>query len=72
MIDVGINRVPASEKGATRLIGDVAFDEVLRHAGAITPVLGRRRPDDHRLPLRNTLVAAHRLNNIPSIPPGFA
>ena len=40
VIDVGINRVPAPEKGEgkTRLAGDVAFDEVAQVAGAITPV----------------------------------
>ena len=50
VIDVGINRVPAPERGEgkTRLVGDVAFAEASavaarHHAGA-----GRRRPDDHR------------------------
>jgi hypothetical protein len=49
VIDVGINRVAAPEKGEgkTRLVGDVDFAERLRrgrhHAGA-----GRRRADDHR------------------------
>ena len=50
VIDVGINRVPAPEKGEgkTRLVGDVAYrrgreDRRRHHAGA-----GRRRPDDHR------------------------
>ncbi len=52
VIDVGINRIPAPERGEgkTRLVGDVDFDEAVQrrrrdHAGA-----GRRRPDDHRLP----------------------
>src|SRR5690606_16530160 len=42
VIDVGINRVPAPEKGEgkTRLCGDVAFDQAAGHAGAITPVPG--------------------------------
>src|SRR3954462_649939 len=39
VIDVGINRLPG-EGGKTRLIGDVAFDEALNVAGAITPVPG--------------------------------
>src|ERR1700727_2832514 len=39
VIDVGINRLPAAD-GKTRLVGDVAFDEALKVAGAITPVPG--------------------------------
>jgi len=72
VIDVGINRIPAPEKGtgATRLIGDVAFDEVSRHAGAITPVPGGVGPMTIACLLRNTLVAACRLNRVP-VPPDF-
>ena len=42
VIDVGINRIPAPErgKGKMRLVGDVDFDEVKRKAKAITPVPG--------------------------------
>jgi len=39
VIDVGINRLPAGD-GKTRLVGDVAFQEALNVAGAITPVPG--------------------------------
>jgi methylenetetrahydrofolate dehydrogenase (NADP+)/methenyltetrahydrofolate cyclohydrolase len=39
VIDVGINRIPTAD-GKTRLVGDVAFDEVLRVAGHLTPVPG--------------------------------
>ena len=39
IIDVGINRVP-SENGKTKLVGDVAYDECAKVAGAITPVPG--------------------------------
>lgn len=39
VIDVGINRIPLAD-GKTRLVGDVAFDEALGVAGAITPVPG--------------------------------
>jgi methylenetetrahydrofolate dehydrogenase (NADP+)/methenyltetrahydrofolate cyclohydrolase len=39
VIDVGINRV-AGDGGKSRIVGDVAFDEVLKVAGAITPVPG--------------------------------
>ncbi len=42
VIDVGINRVPAPEKGegGTKIIGDVAYDECAEVAGSITPVPG--------------------------------
>src|SRR3546814_4724767 len=42
VIDVGINRIPAPEKGEgkTRLVGDVDFAEASKVAGAITPVPG--------------------------------
>src|SRR3954447_2329630 len=39
VIDVGINRI-SGDDGKTRLLGDVAFDEALQVAGAITPVPG--------------------------------
>src|SRR3954467_15910438 len=39
VIDVGINRL-SSPDGKTRLVGDVAFEEALTVAGAITPVPG--------------------------------
>jgi methylenetetrahydrofolate dehydrogenase (NADP+)/methenyltetrahydrofolate cyclohydrolase len=59
VIDVGINRVP-TEDGKGRLVGDVAFDEALDIAGAITPVPGGVGPMTIACLLRNTLVAAHR------------
>jgi len=39
VIDVGINRVPAPERGEgkSRLVGDVAFEECVKVAGVITP-----------------------------------
>jgi methylenetetrahydrofolate dehydrogenase (NADP+)/methenyltetrahydrofolate cyclohydrolase len=41
VIDVGINRVDdATKKRGYRLVGDVAFDEAVEVAGAITPVPG--------------------------------
>ncbi|MCB2077854.1 MAG: bifunctional methylenetetrahydrofolate dehydrogenase/methenyltetrahydrofolate cyclohydrolase [Novosphingobium sp.] len=42
VIDVGINRVPAPEKGegGTKIVGDVAYDECAEVAGSITPVPG--------------------------------
>ncbi|RMD88571.1 MAG: bifunctional methylenetetrahydrofolate dehydrogenase/methenyltetrahydrofolate cyclohydrolase FolD [Alphaproteobacteria bacterium] len=62
VIDVGINRVPAPEKGEgkTRLVGDVAFDEALAVAGAITPVPGGVGPMTIATLLDNTLIAACR------------
>jgi 5,10-methylene-tetrahydrofolate dehydrogenase/methenyl tetrahydrofolate cyclohydrolase len=59
VIDVGINRVedPSKEKGY-RLTGDVAFDEALEVAGAITPVPGGVGPMTIAMLLKNTLRAA--------------
>ncbi len=67
VIDVGINRVPAPERGEgkTRLVGDVAFDEAMAVAGAITPVPGGVGPMTIACLLRNTLVAAHRRAGLP-------
>ncbi|MBN9584052.1 MAG: bifunctional methylenetetrahydrofolate dehydrogenase/methenyltetrahydrofolate cyclohydrolase FolD [Afipia sp.] len=39
VIDVGINRIPGAD-GKSRLVGDVAYQEALEIAGAITPVPG--------------------------------
>jgi len=64
VIDVGINRVPAEEEGKMRLVGDVEFDEAVKHAGAITPVPGGVGPMTIACLLRNTLVAACRQNGI--------
>ena len=59
IIDVGINRLP-TEDGKGRLVGDVAFDEATKVAGAITPVPGGVGPMTIAMLMRNTLVAAHR------------
>jgi len=64
VIDVGINRIDAGE-GKTRLVGDVAFDEAVDVAGAITPVPGGVGPMTIAVLLRNTLVAAHRNAGVP-------
>jgi methylenetetrahydrofolate dehydrogenase (NADP+)/methenyltetrahydrofolate cyclohydrolase len=65
VIDVGINRVddPASERGY-RLVGDVDFDDVVKKAGAITPVPGGVGPMTIAMLTANT-VKACRLMNIP-------
>jgi methylenetetrahydrofolate dehydrogenase (NADP+)/methenyltetrahydrofolate cyclohydrolase len=63
VIDVGINRIAAEGLNAsgqpkTRLVGDVAFDEALDVAGAITPVPGGVGPMTIALLMSNTLRAA--------------
>lgn len=58
VIDVGINRVPASDPGKTRLVGDVAFAEVAGVAGSISPVPGGVGPMTIACLLHNTLEAA--------------
>ncbi len=58
VIDVGINRVPASEEGKTRLVGDVAYGECADVAGAITPVPGGVGPMTIACLLHNNLQAA--------------
>lgn len=62
VIDVGMNRVPAPEKGPgkTRLVGDVAFAEAAAVAGAITPVPGGVGPMTIAMLMANTLIAACR------------
>ena len=71
VIDVGINRVEAPEKGLkedgtpkTKLVGDVEFAGAAEVAGAITPVPGGVGPMTIACLLRNTLVAACRQNSI--------
>ncbi|MEJ8476137.1 bifunctional methylenetetrahydrofolate dehydrogenase/methenyltetrahydrofolate cyclohydrolase FolD [Roseibium algae] len=62
VIDVGINRISAPERGEgkTRLVGDVAFQEAVGHAGAITPVPGGVGPMTIAMLMANTLTAARR------------
>jgi len=64
VIDVGINRVPASEPGKTRLVGDVDFASASEVAGAITPVPGGVGPMTIACLIRNTLVSAARREGI--------
>jgi methylenetetrahydrofolate dehydrogenase (NADP+)/methenyltetrahydrofolate cyclohydrolase len=59
VIDVGINRIPTDD-GKGRLVGDVAYDEAVEVAGAITPVPGGVGPMTIAMLMRNTLGAAHR------------
>jgi len=67
VIDVGINRVPAPEKGEgkTKLVGDVAFAEAVTVAGAITPVPGAVGPMTIACLLANTLRAACMIHGLP-------
>jgi len=67
VIDVGINRVPAPEKGEgrTRLVGDVDFAAAREVAGAITPVPGGVGPMTIACLLANTLTACCRAHDLP-------
>ena len=60
VIDVGINRIPAPEKGEgkTRLVGDADFESCKETAGHITPVPGGVGPMTIACLLRNTVLAA--------------
>jgi methylenetetrahydrofolate dehydrogenase (NADP+) / methenyltetrahydrofolate cyclohydrolase len=62
VIDVGINRIAAPERGEgkTRLVGDVAFEQAAQIAGVITPVPGGVGPMTIAMLMANTLTAACR------------
>lgn len=62
VIDVGINRIPAPERGEgkSRLVGDVAYDECAKVAGVITPVPGGVGPMTIAMLMANTVIAAYR------------
>ena len=62
VIDVGINRVPAPERGdgKTRLAGDVDFAGAMGVAAAVTPVPGGVGPMTIAMLMSNTLTAARR------------
>ena len=65
VIDVGINRLPG-DGGKTRLVGDVAYGEAVRVAGAITPVPGGVGPMTIACLLANTVRAASLANDLPA------
>jgi methylenetetrahydrofolate dehydrogenase (NADP+)/methenyltetrahydrofolate cyclohydrolase len=67
VIDVGINRIPAPDKGEgkTRLVGDVAYAEAAAVASAITPVPGGVGPMTIALLMANTVTAAHLREGLP-------
>ncbi|MQY43845.1 bifunctional methylenetetrahydrofolate dehydrogenase/methenyltetrahydrofolate cyclohydrolase FolD [Epibacterium sp. SM1969] len=66
VIDVGINRIDAPEKGAgkTRLVGDVHFASAAEVAGAITPVPGGVGPMTIACLLANTVTACCRAHDL--------
>ncbi|WP_039017256.1 bifunctional methylenetetrahydrofolate dehydrogenase/methenyltetrahydrofolate cyclohydrolase FolD [Halocynthiibacter namhaensis] len=66
VIDVGINRIPAPEKGEGkhRLVGDADFATCSERAGAITPVPGGVGPMTIACLLANTLTACCRANGL--------
>ena len=69
VIDVGINRVDAPDKGEgkTRLVGDVEFAAASAHAAHITPVPGGVGPMTIACLLKNTLTAFCRQNGFDEI-----
>ena len=66
VIDVGINRIAAPEKGEgkTRLVGDVDFASASAVAGAVTPVPGGVGPMTIACLLANTITACCRANGL--------
>jgi len=71
VIDVGINRIPAPEKGEgkTRIVGDVEFEAAASVAGAITPVPGGVGPMTIAMLMANALTATMR--SLGQEPPRF-
>ena len=67
IIDVGINRLDAPERGEgkTRLVGDVDFDSCAKVAGAITPVPGGVGPMSIACLLAHTVTARCRAHDLP-------
>ena len=66
VIDVGINRIPAPEKGEGkhRLVGDCHFESCAEVAGAITPVPGGVGPMTIACLLANTVTACCRAHGL--------
>jgi methylenetetrahydrofolate dehydrogenase (NADP+)/methenyltetrahydrofolate cyclohydrolase len=65
VIDVGINSIEdPSKKSGTRLVGDVAFDEVKTKASMITPVPGGVGPMTIAMLMVNTVNAARLQNGL--------
>lgn len=66
VIDVGINRLPPGPDGNSRLVGDVAYDEAMAVAGAVTPVPGGVGQMTVACLLVNTLRAACAIRGLPA------
>jgi len=71
VIDVGVNRIPAPERGLndqgevkTRLVGDVDYDAAAKVAGSITPVPGGVGPMTIAVLLASTVKACCRIHGI--------
>jgi methylenetetrahydrofolate dehydrogenase (NADP+)/methenyltetrahydrofolate cyclohydrolase len=66
VIDVGINRVPAPDKGEgkTRIVGDVDYTSAMPVAGWITPVPGGVGPMTIACLLANTVTTASLVNGL--------
>lgn len=60
VIDVGVNEVGRTADGKRKLVGDVAFDEVVQVASAITPVPGGVGPMTITMLMKNTVKAARK------------
>ena len=73
IIDVGINRLDAPEKGPgkTKLVGDVDYNGAIKNASSITPVPGGFGPMTIACLLLNTLIATCEQNNIEFSKLGF-
>ena len=65
VIDVGINRIAGAD-GKAVIVGDVAYAEAAKVAGALTPVPGGVGPMTIACLLLNTLRAAHTQNGLPA------
>lgn len=66
VIDVGITRVP-NPPGKDRLVGDVAYDEAIKVAGAVTPVPGGVGPMTIVCLMLNTLKACVTQNAVTDV-----
>jgi methylenetetrahydrofolate dehydrogenase (NADP+)/methenyltetrahydrofolate cyclohydrolase len=64
VIDVGVNQVGQAADGKRILKGDVAFDEAVERASAITPVPGGVGPMTITMLMKNTVRACKVHNNI--------
>ncbi len=64
VIDVGVNEVGKTADGKRILKGDVAFDEAVERAGAITPVPGGVGPMTITMLMKNTVRACKLHNGI--------